>query len=243
MLFRIGVNFAEKARYDKKCIALESLHMGLPLKVTKGNGEEAFEPYLLRAGGWTEDRYFQEAPETRIFEFEDGELIMHSPVNTRHQEIVRFLTFLITGYAGKHKLGKALNGPAVVRLRPNLDYEPDIFYIANEHLGQLGDQYFSGAPTLVVEVTSPGSRNHDLRIKPPNYHEHGVKEYWAVDAAEKILYRHLLSEHPNDPYLITRHTEGRLESESLSGFWIQVNWLWQKPLPAELECLQKIFGV
>jgi Uma2 family endonuclease len=216
--------------------------MSLPLKVIKLEGEEMFAPYLLRVGGWTEERYFAEAPETRIMEFEDGEIIMPSPVNTRHQDIVRFLTFLITGYAGRQKLGKVLNGLAVVRLRPHLDYEPDIFFIANKQLDQLGDQYFSGAPALVIEVMSVGSRNYDLKTKAANYREHGVQEYWAVDPDEKVLYRHLLSDAPQAPYLVTRHTGGRLESGVLSGFWIEVSWLWQEPLPAELECLQQILG-
>lgn len=216
--------------------------MGLPLKVITADGEEMGEPYLIRAAGWTEERYFREAPETRIVEFEDGEIIMHSPVNTRHQDVVRFLTFLITGYAGKHKLGKVLNGPAVVRLRPNLDYEPDIFFIANEQLDQLGEEYFSGAPALVIEVISAGSRNYDLKTKAANYCEHGVKEYLAIDPDEKTLHRHLLSG-PHNPYLVTKHTEGRLESQAISGFWIEVAWLWQEPLPAELECLQQILSV
>lgn len=40
----------------------------------------------------------------------------------------------------------------------------------------------------------------------------------------------------------TKHTEGRLESHAISGLWIKVGWLWQEPLPAELECLQQILG-
>lgn len=216
--------------------------MSLPLKVITVDGEEMFEPYLLRAGDWTEERYFHEAPETRIVEFEDGEIIMHSPVNTRHQRVVRFLTFLLGGYVRSRSLGEVLNGPAVVRLRQNLDYEPDIFFIAHEQLDQLGDEYFSGAPALVIEVISRGSRNYDLKTKAANYREHSVKEYWAIDPDEKVIYRHLLPDHSHDPYLVSRHIVGRLESKVLSGFWLEVGWLWQEPLPAELTCLQQILG-
>ncbi len=51
--------------------------MSLPWKVLTDRGEEMQEAYLLRTGGWTEERYFREAPENRIVEFEDGEIIMH----------------------------------------------------------------------------------------------------------------------------------------------------------------------
>ena len=50
--------------------------MSLTLKVIRVDGEEMHESYLLRAGGWTEERYFEEAPETRIVEFEDGDIIV-----------------------------------------------------------------------------------------------------------------------------------------------------------------------
>ena len=139
--------------------------MGLPLRVTTPSGEEAREPYMLRVGGWSEARYFAEAPETRLAEFEDGEIVMHSPAGTRHQHVVRFLTFLITGYVTTRRLGTVLNGPAVVRLRPGLDYEPDIFFVAHDQRGRLGKQYLAGAPALVVEVLVelPAQRSRLLR--------------------------------------------------------------------------------
>ncbi len=216
--------------------------MSLPVKVVTLNGEESFGPYLLRVAGWTEDQYFKEAPESRFVEFEDGEIIVHSPVNIRHQQIVRFLTFLVGGYVEARDLGDVLNGPAVARLRPGLDYEPDIFVIAAEHLNQLEEQHFSGSPALVIEVTSPGTRNYDLRTKPPNYREHGVPEYWAVEPRQLTLYQHLLPQDPSAPYLVTQHTEGRLESQAIAGFWIDVGWLWQEPLPKQLGCLQQILA-
>ena len=216
--------------------------MSLALKVIGVDGEETHESYLLRAGGWTEERYFEEAPETRIVEFEDGDIIVPSPASVRHQEMVRFLTFLITGYVGQHQLGRVLNGPAVVRLRPSLDYEPDIFFIGDAQLGQLGEQYFSGAPAMVIEVVSQGSRDYDLKTKACNYRDHGVQEYWAVDAQEQMLHRHLLPGGAHEPYRVTRHSEGRVESPVLAGFWLEASWLWRQPLPMELACLQEILG-
>lgn len=216
--------------------------MSLALKVIGVDGEEIHESYLLRAAGWTEARYFEEAPETRTVEFEDGDIIVPSPASVSHQEVVRFLTFLMTGYAGQHQLGRVLNGPAVVRLHPNLDYEPDIFFIGNAQLDQLGEPYVSGAPAMVIEVVSQGSRHYDLKTKAANYHEHGVREYWAVDANERILYRHMLPGGPHAPYRVTQHSEGRVESVVLAGFWLAASWLWRQPPPSELACLREILA-
>ncbi len=216
--------------------------MSLPVKIITQGGEELEESYLLRIGGWTEERYFEEALETRIVEFEDGELIMHSPASIRHQQLVRFLTFLLGGYVRSRHLGEVVNGPAVVQLRPGLDYEPDIFFVAARQLKYLGEVYFSGAPTLIIEVLSQGSRNHDLRTKASHYSEYGVPEYWAVDPQRKTVYQHLLPTVSSTAYEIVKHTEGRLRSQVVAGFWIDVSWLWATLLPEELTCLEQILG-
>jgi Uma2 family endonuclease len=216
--------------------------MGLPLKVTTASGDEPREPYMLRVAGWTENRYFNQASETRIVEFEDGELVMHSPAGVRHQRIVRFLTVLLSTYVRSRGLGDILNGPAVVRLRPGLDYEPDVFFGPTAQLRRFGDQYFSGPPALVVEVVSAGTRRHDLQTKAANYHEHRVKEYWAVDVGNRTLVRHRHRSGAATRYGVTRHTKGRVASSAIPGFWLDVSWLWQEPLPAELECVEQIRG-
>ncbi len=216
--------------------------MGLPLRVTTVSGGEAREPYLLRVAGWSEARYFAEAPETRLAEFEDGEVIMHSAASTRHQHVVRFLSFLLTGYVTTHRLGTVLTGPAVVRLRPGLDYEPDLFFVPTAHLHRFSEQYYAGAPALVVEVVSAGTRHHDLQTKAANYHTHRVKEYWAIDPEKRVLIRHERGPRAAAAYCFTRHTKGRVASTAISGFWLEASWLWQEPLPVELDCLQRILG-
>jgi hypothetical protein len=37
-------------------------------------------------------------------------------------------------------------------------------------------------------------------------------------------------------------TEGRLASTVVPGFWIDVTWLWQEPLPPVLGCLRQILA-
>lgn len=36
--------------------------------------------------------------------------------------------------------------------------------------------------------------------------------------------------------------EGILRSSVLKGFWINTDWLWQKPLPSVLEVFKEIAG-
>ena len=217
--------------------------MVLPVKVCDAKGEEFWGPYLLYLGGWTEDRYFAEAPEMWYVEFADGELIVHSPVAIRHQDTTAFLFFLLKGYVDAMGIGKVFMGPAVVQLRAGLDYEPDIFFITNEQVSQLKEQHFSGAPALVVEVLSESTRNYDLRVKALNYQRYGVPEYWAVDMTRRLLFRHLLSQDSGGSYVVTEFSAGRLESQAAPGFWIDVSWLWAEPLPGAFECLRALLNL
>ncbi len=214
--------------------------MLLTLRMVTESGEEVLTPYLVRLPGWTEDQYFREAPESRFVEFEDGEVIVHSPANPRHQELTLFLSMLLQAFVGRRRLGKVLNGPAVVRLRPATNYEPDIFLIPADQLAALGKDFFSGIPSLIVEILSAGTRTHDLKTKALAYRQHGVREYWAVDHERRTFFRHLLSPDPQGPYSITEHGQGRLGSAAVPGFWIDVSWLWQDPLPDALRCLEQI---
>ncbi len=215
--------------------------MLLAVRMLTEDGEEISASYVLRLGGWTEERYFHEASETRVVEFEDGEVIVHSPGSRQHQRLVRFLTMLLQAYVFRLRLGEILNGPAVVRLRPGLNYEPDLFFIPATQISRSSEEFFSGAPGLIVEVVSEGSRGHDLRTKAWAYREHGVPDYWVVDPERRILVQHLLPADPRLPYRTIEHAAGRVDSQAIPGFWMDVAWLWQDPLPDVLHCLEQIF--
>lgn len=214
----------------------------LAVKIVTEDGEEFAESFLARIAGWTEEQYFLEAPESRFVEFEDGEVIVHSPVGVRHQRVAIFLAVLLQLSVRRRGLGEVLTGPGVVRLRPGLNYEPDIFFISRPAAGRLGEHYFAGAPGFVVEVVSPGTWTHDLVSKAAAYQRHGVPEYWVVDPERKVVVRHLLAPDPRHPYQVTEHAQGRLESRAVPGFWIEVSWLWDEVLPDGMRCLEQILA-
>lgn len=216
--------------------------MGLALKLVQPEGEQTLEAFLLRIPGWSEARYFAEAPEAAFVEFEDGDLIMHAPVSIRHQQVTQFLAILLRAYVRRKELGEVLCGPAVLRLRPGLDFEPDIFVIPPDQRHRLEPHCFAGTPSLVVEVVSPATRRHDLETKAVAYRKHGVPEYWVVDPEQKTLYQHLPATDPHAPYNVASYTQGHVGTEAIPGFWIEAHWLWEDPLPDELSCLEHILG-
>ena len=60
--------------------------------------------------------------------------------------------------------------------------EPDLLYMSNERAVRvLTDANVKGAPELVVEIGSEGTRGRDETIKRRLYERAGVSEYWFVD--------------------------------------------------------------
>lgn len=184
--------------------------------------------FLLRIFGWTEEEYLQKAPENRFCDFVDGELILHSPVRPIHQQIVGFLTFLLTAHVAARELGEVLNGPAAARMRPDRLFEPDVFFVRRERLDAIGDLVVDLAPDFCMEVISPSTRRYDLLEKAGYYTEAGVGETWFVDRQnqEVTVYRTLAPRLDG-----AKVRTGRLDCVAVPGFWLEVDWLWQKPLP------------
>ena len=68
--------------------------------------------------------------------------------------------------------------------------QPDICVVCD--LEKLDDNGCNGAPDLIVEITSKGTRQRDFHFKYSVYEESGVFEYWIVDPLEKVIYQNHL---------------------------------------------------
>jgi Uma2 family endonuclease len=55
-----------------------------------------------------------------------------------------------------------------------------VLYVANGRSAILTEANVQGAPTLVVEIVSQGTRKRDERIKWDLFARSGVREYWLV---------------------------------------------------------------
>ena len=67
-------------------------------------------------------------------------------------------------------------------------FAPDLLYVYRECAAALdGGQHVKGAPDLVIEIGSPGTRQRDETIKRRRYEQFGVAEYWVVDPEIDVL--------------------------------------------------------
>ena len=96
--------------------------------------------------------------------------------------------------------------PFDVRLNPNeaddIVLQPDIIVVCDK--SKLDDKACNGAPDMVIEILSPSTERLDKLIKFRKYQEYGVREYWIVDAANKMVHVHVLN---NGIYFIKAYSE------------------------------------
>jgi Uma2 family endonuclease len=101
--------------------------------------------------------------------------------NTRHQVISSRLHGLIWTYLDASPIGLVLHAPWDVVFTDIDVVEPDLVYISNGRASIITSLHARGAPDLVVEIASPGTRRRDETLKRRLYERDGVTEYWVVD--------------------------------------------------------------
>lgn len=147
---------------------------------------------------WTEEDYLALPETNRCVELSEGELIIPPHPTYSHQgALLKFYTRL-RGFVEEHGLGEVLVAPLPVRLWPGKIREPDIFFIAEEHLERIGEKV-CGAPDLVMEVVSSSTRIADCSEKFFEYTRAGVQEYWLVDPEAKTVEVYVLREGAYEP--------------------------------------------
>lgn len=125
-------------------------------------------------------------------EFINGEVIVHSPALRRHNQTVRFISYLLDSFCVKYDLGEVAIEKALVELERN-DFEPDVCFWLKETADSFDDDLmYYPAPDLVVEVLSKSTTGRDRGVKFESYEEAGVSEYWIVDPKAYTLEQFVL---------------------------------------------------
>jgi Uma2 family endonuclease len=196
------------------------------------------QPVAVTPAVMTEEEFEAWCDEDVKAEYVDGEVVVHSPVSTRHSDVVLFLAGLMRIIVQQHDLGRVLGPELQVRLRPGLRRVPDLLFVAKERADMIQPTLVEGAPDLIVEIVSPDSVERDWREKYLEYQAAGVGEYWVVDLEYQRMAVYRLSEERR--YQAVSAEEGVYRSQVLPGFWLRTEWLWQEPLPNELDVVREM---
>ena len=183
------------------------------------------------------EEFLQWADEDTLAEWVDGEIIMTSPASKRHQQLLGFLEKVLGVFVEQHDLGIVLSAPFQMKLERS-GREPDLLFVAREHLDRLRETFLDGPADLVVEIVSPESVGRDRGEKFYEYAQGGVPEYWLIDPQTESVEFYRLAK--GRYRLAFSGEEGRYKSRVLPGFWLRVEWLCQEPLPRVLDVLREL---
>ena len=171
-------------------------------------------------------------------EYVDGEVIVHTPASTRHNDMMWFLGTLLNMFVTHHDLGRLLGPELQVRLRPGLRRVPDLLFVAKARTDVIHENHIEGAPDLVIEIVSPDSVVRDWREKYFEYEAAGVQEYWVIDPQTRRMDTYRLTDEGR--YTMVPFEEGVYRSQAIPGFWLRPDWLWQDPLPNVLDIAREL---
>jgi Uma2 family endonuclease len=112
----------------------------------------------------------------------DGMHYVTPSPNLRHQRLVGRLFAGFTLHLLEHPdAGEAFLSPLDVVFSEFDVVEPDLLFVTPDQQDILTPKHVRGAPAIVIEILSPGTRRVDETIKFRLFERSSVREYWLVD--------------------------------------------------------------
>ena len=155
----------------------------------------------------TVDEFLQIDDEANFYELIDGVVVVSPSPSPKHQLALMEISRQLANHCAESGVGRVFP-ETDVHLGQSTDgrdivYRPEMAFVLRDALKKIGDRLV-GAPAIVVEVISRGSRRLDTDTKFHDYERFGVGEYWLVDPE-------------NDRLIFYRMVEGRFEDVSPAG--------------------------
>lgn len=112
------------------------------------------------------------------YELLDGELLVSPAPSPPHQQIVAWLSDVITPFVAAHRVGIVHQARSVMVRGDSTQVEPDLMVLPRIAFATWDD---APVPLLVIEVLSRSTPRRDLIQKRDFYLDRGVRDYWVVD--------------------------------------------------------------
>jgi Uma2 family endonuclease len=213
--------------------------MGRSVALTETREERTlFLPLTLRP--MTFEEFVRLFGEDDDVELVDGMVVQRVAARDIHEDLQGWLLLIMRGYVSAKGLGIVRGSRTAVKITEHRGRLPDIVFVRKENAHIVQEDGIFGTPDLVVEIWSPGDRLSDMLAKEADYKSIGVLEIWFVDQQRRQVRVLRKGKEGYEEKVMKR---GVLRSEVVEGFWVKVEWLFKKPLPNELETLQRLLGV
>lgn len=185
-------------------------------------------PPRIRSEKATFDDFMILVDEDEKADLLDGVIYMASPVSISHSDVRAFLHALLGMYVDERGLGRVFGEKVAFRIGEHWSPEPDIGFVSKARQDAIEKNHVVGAPDVAIEVVSPDSIDRDYKQKLVGYQMGVTQEYWIIDPdAEKAAF--LLRQ--GAQFVEATLTGSVFRSPAIPGFYLDVGWLWQRPLP------------
>lgn len=157
---------------------------------------------------------YKNLPEGTLAELIENVIYMSPTPVTNHQKILLTISRRLCECIDDPGKGQVIVAPFDIYLDETSNaVQPDIVVILSTNKNQPDPKgHFHGVPDLVVEILSPGNKNHDLVKKKDLYERFGIKEYWIVDPDTKATIVYTLD---SDKYTTIPSEAGSIRSQLL----------------------------
>lgn len=172
-----------------------------------------------------------------LVELVDGAVVERPMVQYDHERLLMWLFHVVGIYAEEKSLGVVLGSRTAVQITPFRGRLPDLLFVRQERVEIIGQKALYDAPDLVLEITSPGDRRSDVIALETDYRTIGVAEIVFIDQRKQ---RVRLLRKRGDGYEENEIMTGTVCFETLPGFQIEVDWLFDEPRPAVRGLLDRL---
>jgi Uncharacterized protein conserved in cyanobacteria len=188
----------------------------------------------------TFDEFVRMFGEDDDVELVDGMVVQRMAARDIHEDLQGWLLSILRVYSEAKGLGIVRGSRTAVKITEHRGRLPDIVFVRKENASIVQEEGIIGTPDLIVEIWSPGDRPSDMLAKEADYRSIGVPEIWFIDQQRKQV---RVLKKGREGYEEKVMRKGILKSEVVEGFWLNVKWLFKRPLPHELKTLQRLLGV
>ncbi len=198
--------------------------------------------FVLIAGYLSREEYLELLDENLKIERIGGTCFIHSPASTSHESLVSFMLIILEMFAQAKGIGVALGSRLAFDVKPAQKnrqedpdtVEPDVCFLTPEDYEEFLTLpgILPRLPPFIIEVLSPGTKDYDLTTKRDLYLRAGVTECWFIDEDEAQV---IACRRTATGFRCRTIHGGRLNSTAVSGFWIDVDWLWQQKTSEHLQ--------
>jgi Uma2 family endonuclease len=159
--------------------------------------------------------------EDEKFELIEGEIVVMAPKGIAHERIKSALIVaIVRALPNQLTLGVEIT----LRLTNTVLLEPDVAVFPKELFKKSTTGFAKldpGEAHLVIEVAA-SSLAYDKTLKAPLYARHRVKEYWVIDANERITWVHADPRKDTWSSITKRGPQDALTTATLPGFSIRL---------------------